>query len=292
MSTTSPKPFIFVLMPFNEKFTDIYELGIKAASIETGAYCERVDEQIFEERILDRIYNQIAKADIIISDMTDRNPNVFYEAGYAHALGKRVILITQKSDDIPFDLKHFPHIIYGGVITELKEELQRRIAWAIEHPKEKNDIIYTSTEYLIQGVKLEEGAQSYVIEHVDSERKDLVRECQIDMFNMSDSTIIKDQVQLSLITEHYTSDEASLLRDGRYIHPIPIKYDIYPGSHISYKLRFHIPYGIDHPCLSTIGSSAWLQETSRFGKFIRNFNLKLIAKEKLEQMVHSNIFEE
>ncbi len=287
MDTTSPKPFIFVLMPFSEEFNDIYELGIKAASADTGAYCERVDEQIFEERILDRIYNQITKADILISDMTDRNPNVFYETGYAHALGKKVILITQRNDDIPFDLKHFPHIIYGGKISELKEELKRRITWSIEHPKEHKDIVFTSTEYTIQGVKVEEGAESFVIEHVDPDRKDLVRECQIDMFNISDKTIIKNQVQLSLITEHYTSDGASLLSDGRYIHPIPIKYDIYPGSHISHKIRFHIPFGINHPCLSTTGSSACLQETSRFGKLIRTFNLKLITKEKLEQMVHN-----
>jgi nucleoside 2-deoxyribosyltransferase len=92
---TTPKPFCFVLMPFSESFSDIYELGIKEACNDAGAYCERVDEQIFQERILDRIYNQIAKADIIIADMTGKNPNVFYEVGYAHALGKNTILLTQ-----------------------------------------------------------------------------------------------------------------------------------------------------------------------------------------------------
>jgi hypothetical protein len=40
--------------------------------------------------------------------MTGRNPNVFYEVGYAHALGKIVLLLTQNGDDIPFDLKHRP----------------------------------------------------------------------------------------------------------------------------------------------------------------------------------------
>lgn len=92
--STSPKPFVFVLMPFDKKFDEIYKLGIKSACIEAGAYCERVDEQIYTENMLDRIYNQIAKADIVISEMTGRNPNVFYETGYAHALGKQVILLT------------------------------------------------------------------------------------------------------------------------------------------------------------------------------------------------------
>ncbi len=109
---TTPKPFCFVLMPFSEDFDDVYRIGIKEACDKAGAYCERVDEQIFSERILDRVYNQIAKADLVVADMTGRNPNVFYEVGYAHALGKLTILLTQNADDIPFDLKHFPHIIY------------------------------------------------------------------------------------------------------------------------------------------------------------------------------------
>src|SRR5690349_2521588 len=98
MTETAPKHFVFVLMPFDETFADAYQLGIKEACREAGAYCERVDEQIFQDSILERIYNQIARADIIIADMTGRNPNVFYETGYAHALGKQVILVTRDAD--------------------------------------------------------------------------------------------------------------------------------------------------------------------------------------------------
>jgi len=86
--TTISKPFCFVLMPFSKDFDDVYQIGIKESCVNAGAYCERVDEQIFQETILERIYNQITKSDFIIADMTGRNPNVFYEVGYAHALGK------------------------------------------------------------------------------------------------------------------------------------------------------------------------------------------------------------
>lgn len=134
METTRPKPFCFVLMPFDQNFSDIYTLGIKDACENAGAYCERVDEQIFQERILDRIFNQIAKADIVIADMTGKNPNVFYEVGYAHAIGKTTILLTQNSEDIPFDLKHFPHIIYNNKIVDLKSELTKRVKWFISNP--------------------------------------------------------------------------------------------------------------------------------------------------------------
>ncbi|HEY0051016.1 MAG TPA: nucleoside 2-deoxyribosyltransferase, partial [Pyrinomonadaceae bacterium] len=129
---TTPKTFCFVLMPFSEEFDDVYRIGIKEACDKAGAYCERVDEQIFSERILDRVYNQIAKADIVIADMTGRNPNVFYEVGYAHALGKLTILLTRNADDIPFDLKHFTHIVYGTKISILRDELGKRVKFFIE----------------------------------------------------------------------------------------------------------------------------------------------------------------
>jgi hypothetical protein len=135
MNTTAPKPFVFVLMPFDREFDDVYQLGIKPACEKSGAYAERIDEQLFDESILDRIYNQISKADVIVSDMTQRNPNVFYETGYAHALGKRVILITKKAEDIPFDLKHYSHIIYEGRIADLLRDLTKKVAWALTQPK-------------------------------------------------------------------------------------------------------------------------------------------------------------
>src|SRR5262245_1382479 len=125
--TTAPKPFVFVLMPFDPAFDDVYKLGIKAAAIDAGAHAERVDEQLFHEGILERVFNQINKADVIVADMTGRNPNVFYEVGYAHALGKITILLTRTADDIPFDLKDRPHIVYKGSISSLKETLLPRI---------------------------------------------------------------------------------------------------------------------------------------------------------------------
>ena len=60
MDTTRPKDFVFVLMPFSDDFDDVYKLGIKEACREAGVYCERVDEQIYSENMLDRIYNQIS----------------------------------------------------------------------------------------------------------------------------------------------------------------------------------------------------------------------------------------
>jgi nucleoside 2-deoxyribosyltransferase len=98
--------FAFVLMPFDVAFDDVYRLGIKGVAEAHNIIAERVDEQIFHsEDILERIYNQIMAADLIIADMTGKNPNVFYEVGFAQARGKLCTLITSDSNDIPFDLK-------------------------------------------------------------------------------------------------------------------------------------------------------------------------------------------
>jgi hypothetical protein len=121
-------------MPFDREFDDVYELAIKSACEDAGAYAERVDKQIFQGSMLDWIYNQISKADVINADMSERNPNVFYEVGYAHAIGKTNLLLTHKAEDIPFDLKHYPHIIYNGSLTYLKAELAKKLQWPLDNP--------------------------------------------------------------------------------------------------------------------------------------------------------------
>jgi hypothetical protein len=122
--------FAFVLMPFGEEFDDVYKLGIKETAAELGILAERVDEQLFREGILERIYRQIEAADFIVADMSGQNPNVFYEVGYAHAKGKLCILMTKDTSDIPFDLKHHRHIVYGTSIAGLKDRLREELNWA------------------------------------------------------------------------------------------------------------------------------------------------------------------
>lgn len=120
-------PYAFVLIPFSPAFRDVYELGIKNIIEALGMRCEKVDEIEFSDSILAQIYKGIQRADIVVADMTGRNPNVFYEVGYAHALHKEVVLLTQTASDIPFDLSGHNHIVYNGQVTLLRERLDRRL---------------------------------------------------------------------------------------------------------------------------------------------------------------------
>jgi hypothetical protein len=67
---------------------------------------------------------------VVICDCTDRNPNVFYEIGIAHALAREVILITQAKADIPFDLRHLRFLEYlnnGEGLAALRARLEPRL---------------------------------------------------------------------------------------------------------------------------------------------------------------------
>jgi hypothetical protein len=130
----SAKPTVFVLMPFDPNFDDVYNLGIKAGCELAGAECIRVDEQIFNEHILEKIYALIDDAALVIGEMTGQNANVFYEVGFAHGRGKRVLLLTQSAEDIPFDLKGYRHIVYEGRITKLKADVERDVRWFLANP--------------------------------------------------------------------------------------------------------------------------------------------------------------
>lgn len=139
--------FAFVLMPFDKSFDDIYKMGIKETAAQLDILAERVDEQIFQEGILDRIYRQIEAADIIIADMSGQNVNVFYEVGYAHAKDKICILLTSNTGDIPFDLKHHRHIVYGESISKLRDMLTDELVWA------KNEIENVKSSHIKVNLK-------------------------------------------------------------------------------------------------------------------------------------------
>ncbi len=128
MSKKKVAPFVLALMPFGESFRGAYEHGIKPACAALGMHCERVDEQRFDGLILNRIYAEIARADVVVCDLSGASSNVFYETGYAHALGKRVVLLIDDARNIPFDLNQYQHIVYGTSAALLKSKLEGTLA--------------------------------------------------------------------------------------------------------------------------------------------------------------------
>lgn len=120
---------VSVMMPFDAQFQGVYG-SIQAATEDAGLRCRRADEIWETPAIIQDVVNLIDRAKVVVCDCTGRNPNVFYEIGIAHALGRDVILLTQSDHDVPFDLRHLRYIRYlnnGEGLQNLRAQLATRL---------------------------------------------------------------------------------------------------------------------------------------------------------------------
>lgn len=123
------------MMPFDAGLTPVFE-AIRLAGANMAMRCRRADDIWENAAIIQDVVSLIDRSRIVVCDCTGRNPNVFYEAGIAHTLGRDVILITQSEHDIPFDLRHLRYIRYnnnGEGRALLTEQLQCRIRTLLGH---------------------------------------------------------------------------------------------------------------------------------------------------------------
>jgi hypothetical protein len=102
----------FVLMPFKNDLRPVYDDHIRKVVTSLQLESKRADDIFRNTAIIEDIWESINRARVIIADLTEKNPNVFYEVGVAHTVGKDVILITQNLEDVPFDLRHLRHVQY------------------------------------------------------------------------------------------------------------------------------------------------------------------------------------
>ncbi len=98
-------------MPFDAKFDPVYA-ALQQAAAGLGMRCQRADDIWEHDHVIQDVVSLIGKAKVIICDLSDRNPNVFYETGIAHTLGREVILIAQTVADVPFDVASIRHVRY------------------------------------------------------------------------------------------------------------------------------------------------------------------------------------
>lgn len=122
----------FVIMPFSPPIDSYYEAIFKPALEAAGYTATRVDNLFDPRPIMLDIRDSIAEADLILCEMSGKNPNVFYELGLAHAIGKPAILVSNDESDIPFDLRHVRVIIYDRAQAAWDNKLQNAIKAAAQ----------------------------------------------------------------------------------------------------------------------------------------------------------------
>lgn len=126
---------VSIMMPFGAEFNSVYS-ALQQSITSIGMSHVRADDIWEHHTIIQDIVNIIARAKVVICDCSGKNPNVFYEAGIAHAIGKEVILITQSEHDVPFDLRHIRYIRYlpnneglGQLSVALQTKLRSIRGW-------------------------------------------------------------------------------------------------------------------------------------------------------------------
>lgn len=120
------KQSCFIAMPFAAPFDGVHA-SIRQCVESSGYRSVRVDGEVFTDSIVQRVFDEIRQAKFIVFVTGGRNPNVFYEAGYAVALHKEVITLTDDYADLPFDIRDRSAIAYGGSAAELEQRLYERL---------------------------------------------------------------------------------------------------------------------------------------------------------------------
>ena len=98
-----------VVMPFDKTLRPVYE-KVRESLQSIGWTVIRSDELTYPKQVPEAILEAIMTSDLVLADLTGNNPNVCYELGQAHALGKDVIIITQQK--LPIDVAPERAIFY------------------------------------------------------------------------------------------------------------------------------------------------------------------------------------
>jgi hypothetical protein len=127
------RPKCFVIMPFDAELDFVYRV-VRQTVEQHDMDCLRADERFISEPIIEDVRSQIAGADIVVVDFTNRNPNVYFEAGLADAWKKKWIVLAQSTNDLAFDVQHIRTIIYSnkmGADSKLRESLEQALKAAM-----------------------------------------------------------------------------------------------------------------------------------------------------------------
>src|SRR5712692_6893487 len=127
----APKDICFTIMPFGGWLDDYYETIYCPAIQAVGLEPHRADDLFRPSTIVNDIWAYTKRAKLLIADLTGKNPNVFYELGLAHALGKPAILVAESMDDIPFDLRALRIITYDKNAPNWGNLLHQKVESAI-----------------------------------------------------------------------------------------------------------------------------------------------------------------
>ncbi len=123
---SASKPRVFVAMPFSDEMSDIFHYGIQGAVNSAGLLAERADIASFTGDVMEWVRMRISGANLVVADLTNANPNVYLEVGYAWGKGVPTVLLVKSSTDLKFDVRGQRCIVYSS-IKELEQKLSNEL---------------------------------------------------------------------------------------------------------------------------------------------------------------------
>lgn len=125
---------VTVMLPFKQqKAFDAVKLACNSLHLD----CAKADDIWENPTFIQDIFELIFTCRVVVADFTGKNPNVFYEVGIAHTLGKTVVPITQSIDDVPSDLGHHRALLYypnEQGYKDLTTEIGKRLKTLFPNP--------------------------------------------------------------------------------------------------------------------------------------------------------------
>jgi hypothetical protein len=128
-------------MPFHHYFDIIYRECIIPACLKSGITAIRADEILDPGSVPEQIYDSIRDSLFIIADISEQNDNVFYELGYAHALKKKTLLLSNRQRTLPFDVRFARTIIYNTNSNDWIKNLEVNLRNAIQYLYNQSELL-------------------------------------------------------------------------------------------------------------------------------------------------------
>lgn len=116
--------------PTRERADNVYKYLIAPVCEELGYKPVRVDHVNAVDNINETVINYLKTAPMVVADMTEHNPNAFYELGFRQALELPLVPIIKVGERLPFDVMTTRTVFYDtdvSKIEESKENLRAKI---------------------------------------------------------------------------------------------------------------------------------------------------------------------
>ncbi|MCP4582148.1 MAG: hypothetical protein GY839_11070 [candidate division Zixibacteria bacterium] len=186
----------FVVMSFKAEYGSVYHQAIKPAVTNCGYFCFRADDDPGPSNIPAQIIKAIISADIVIADLSELSPNVYYELGISHCIGNKTIAITSNLKNLPFDISVFrvtEYEINKNGLDHLALSLERAIkAYESSDSNEPNNLAQEAgRDYFDHRKKIEKK-----LTDIDNERSRILDFTEYNKLNgkLQDNSRVADKI--------------------------------------------------------------------------------------------------